>query len=347
MGGHFFKEKLQTELEYDCGVSYHVRVNKRKLSKKNLLYSNRAGKGIPSCPKIESCCTSTMRPFERQKQIWTEQDWQESRRSVFRSGNPFVDLEWSDSDHFNSNENSCRMVDSEIENPELSLKAFPQIPKSFSSSMSWSSTLSESSTFKPNPITQVIPGKLYLGCEDNSTDEDQLLALGITNILCLSNRIHQIHGIENEHFVMSDMGRTELKTFLAQVYPYMKRSQKGDKKLFVHCKLGQNRSPTLVIAFLIKSRGLTLYEAHKMLKEKRPLVQIHRNYAKMLLKLERNLLGETSLPDDWMEVDGFGPLDGVPYFKSEELTVEEQKSFKISQKSLNPSSTDSILTYAL
>merc|ERR1719419_694723 len=117
----------------------------------------------------------------------------------------------------------------------------------------------------------------------------------------------------------------------------MKRSQLiADNTLFVHCKLGQNRAPTLVIAFLIKNRGLTLYEAHKMLKEKRPLVQIHRNYAKMLLKLERSLLGETSLPDDWMEVDGFSPLDGVPYFKSEELTVEEQQSFKISQKIKTP-----------
>jgi len=202
------------------------------------------------------------------------------------------------------------------------------------SSIYKSSTLSESSTWiTPHPITEIIPGKLYLGCEDQAYNEDELLAMGITHIISVTNRINRIQGIEHEHFVMSDMGRTELDTLLAKVYPFMERAQQVEKKLFVYCKLGQNRSATLVISFLMKNRGLTLYEAHKMLKEQRPLVQIHQNYAKKLLKLERELFGETSLPEDWMELVGFDHLNWVPHFKSEELTVKEQQAFKISQES--------------
>jgi len=317
MGTYVFKQKLETELEYDCVV------NERKLSQRGLNDWKRAGIGILSCSRMESCCAPKMRSLEQRQWSWMGRDWNQSQISGF------VDLELLDPDHSDSLVSRSAILYLGGKNTQLNSKAsLPQ--NSYRSSISWSSTLSGSQTFKPYPFTEVISGKLYLGCEDNATNEDQLLALGITHVLSLSNRIYRIQGIEHEHFVMSDIGRTELDIVLAQVCPFMKRSQLADNKLFVHCKLGQNRAPTLVIAFLIKNRGMTLYEAHKMLKEKRPLVQIHRNYAKMLLTLERTILRETSLPDDWMEHDGY--LDGVPYFKSEEMTIEEQQLFKSKQK---------------
>jgi len=194
-----------------------------------------------------------------------------------------------------------------------------------------SSALLTSTTYIPNPITEVISGKLYLGCEDHAWDEEELLSLGITHILSVSNHINPIKGIDHKHFVMSDCGRTDLNTVVEKVYPFMERAQEMGKKLFVHCKLGQNRSATLVILFLMKNKGLTVYEAYKMLKEMRPLVQIHHNYAKMLLNLERELFGETSLPDDWMEFDEF-TMTGTPCYKNEELTWDEQHVFKMNQK---------------
>jgi len=192
--------------------------------------------------------------------------------------------------------------------------------------------MTEISTYTLNPITEVIHGKLYLGSEENAFNEEQLLALGINHVLSVSNSIKIIQGIDHEHFVMNDMGRTALDCVLDRVYPFMERAQQAENKLFVHCTLGQNRSPTVVIAFLMKNKGLTLYEAHKMLRKQRPLVQIHHNYAKMLLRLEKELYNETSLPDDWMEQDGRCFESGLPYFKSEDLTCEEQQSFKASQR---------------
>jgi len=195
-----------------------------------------------------------------------------------------------------------------------------------------SCTITTSPSYTPYPITEVIAGKLYVGSENNAFNEEQLLALGITHVLSVSNSINQIQGIEHQHFVMNDMGRTELDHVLDTVYPFMERAQQAEKKLFVHCTLGQNRSPTVVIAFLMKNKGLTLYEAHKMLRKQRPLVQIHHNYAKMLLSLEKKLYNETSLPDDWMEPDGCCLQTGLPYYKSEDLTSQEQLWFKDSQK---------------
>jgi len=199
-------------------------------------------------------------------------------------------------------------------------------PRSF-----WGSS-SRSSKFGPYPITEVIPDKLYLGCERRAFNDDELLALGITHVLSVTNHINSIEGIKHEHFVMHDRGKTELNKVLKKVYPFMKQAQKPKKKLFVHCKLGQNRSATVVISFLMKSSGLTLYEAHKMLKEKRPLIQVHRNYAKMLLQLDRELFGEASLPDDWMELDKVDYLSGTVLYKNEELTRDEQELFMTQKK---------------
>jgi len=208
------------------------------------------------------------------------------------------------------------------------LSATPTI----SSLRSFCGSSSRSSKFGPTPITEVIPDKLYLGCERRAFNDAELLALGITHILSVTNHINSIEGIEHEHFVMHDRGKTELNKVLKKVYPFMKQAQKPKKKLFVHCKLGQNRSATVVISFLMKSKGLTLYEAHKMLKEIRPLIQIHHNYAKMLLELDRELFGEASLPDDWMELDKVDYSTGAVCYKSEELTFDQQELFMTSKK---------------
>jgi len=216
-------------------------------------------------------------------------------------------------------------------------ECFISSPLSRYNSFSSNITLS----YTPTPVTEVIPEKLYLGSEDDAFNNEQhLLALGITHVISVTNRINRIQGMEHKHFVMNDMGRTELKTVLDAVYPFMERAQQAEKKLFVHCKMGQNRSATLVISFLMKNKGLTLYEAHKKLREQRPLVQINENYAKMLLRLERELYGETSLPDDWMELDHCSVQNGHLSFKSEDLTIEEQQSFKASQKLRNVSKID-------
>jgi len=94
-----------------------------------------------------------------------------------------------------------------------------------SSSCSSSARLT-STTYIPNPITEVIRGKLYLGCEDNAWDEKELLSLGITHIVSVSNHINPI---KHKHFVVNDCGRTDLNTIVVKVYPFMEQAQETGK----------------------------------------------------------------------------------------------------------------------
>ena len=44
------------------------------------------------------------------------------------------------------------------------------------------------------------------------------------------------------------------------------------KKIYVHCKNGHGRAPTLVAAYLIKTKGMTTDEAVAFIKERRPSI---------------------------------------------------------------------------
>ena len=56
----------------------------------------------------------------------------------------------------------------------------------------------------------------------------------------------------------------------------------GGKKVFVHCKNGHARSPTLVAAYLIKHQGMSVEDALKLINEKRPESHIEKSQRKVL-----------------------------------------------------------------
>merc|ERR1719233_2859738 len=82
----------------------------------------------------------------------------------------------------------------------------------------------------------------------------------------------------------------------------MKESQEPDNKLFVHCQLGQNRSASFVIGFLMKSRNLSLYEAYSFLKEKRELIHPHKKYLEQLRQLDLELHKVFSTPRNFLDI---------------------------------------------
>jgi len=149
-----------------------------------------------------------------------------------------------------------------------------------------------------------ITSQLYLGSFEDAKNEAKVVDLGITHILSLIGPKHPIKGIKYMHRPMNDHGHTNLKCLIKKIWAFVMNSQQPGNKLCVHCMSGQNRSATVMISILMKLNGEPnkLVDVYNLVKDKRPVIQINKLYAKQLLELERDLFGTTTMSDDWMKI---------------------------------------------
>ena len=56
-------------------------------------------------------------------------------------------------------------------------------------------------------------------------------------------------------------------------------------RVLVHCSAGESRSPTIVIAFLISTRGCTFLEAFSLVKERRPSINPNPSFVAQLKQI--------------------------------------------------------------
>jgi len=165
------------------------------------------------------------------------------------------------------------------------------------------------------PLTEVTP-KLFFGSFEDASNDEILASLGITHIISLVGHQHLIKGMKHKHKPMNDFGKTDLKGVINTLWSFVLESQEAQNKLFVHCQSGQNRSATVVLAILMKLRyGLNkLIDLYRMVKNKRPIIQINERYAKQLSDMEREIFGETSVPSGWMKINSYDMESGEVLF---------------------------------
>ncbi|XP_028756792.1 protein-tyrosine-phosphatase IBR5, partial [Neltuma alba] len=79
---------------------------------------------------------------------------------------------------------------------------------------------------------------------------------------------------------------TRINTFLAA-----EQCEKDKARVLVHCMSGKNRSPAIVIAYLMKSRGWRLSQSYQWVKERRPSVELSEGVSQQLQEYERKIYG--------------------------------------------------------
>lgn len=61
----------------------------------------------------------------------------------------------------------------------------------------------------------------------------------------------------------------------------------GGRTVYIHCRNGHGRSPTLVAAYLIRYKGMSVDEAEKFIKKSRPEIHIEKKQKKALEKFSQ------------------------------------------------------------
>jgi len=202
-------------------------------------------------------------------------------------------------------------------------------------------------TFYAIPLTEVTP-KLFFGSFEDANNEQKLKDLGITHIISLIGPKNEIKGIKHKHKPMSDYGRTDLKGVIATIWPFVLESQLDCNKLFVHCQSGQNRSATVVLSILLKLKNEKLDDLYRMLKKKRPVVQINEIYARQLSEIESELFGQTSVPKNWMSISSYdmesGDVEFNDEFQSDSSAVETGATMSNSVNEIKILNSHEVLT---
>jgi len=157
-------------------------------------------------------------------------------------------------------------------------------------------------SFEATPLTQVLP-QLYVGNEQDAQEAEKLIGLGITHVISIvgGGRYKDLYP-KHMYIPLRDNGSSNLLEKIDNSWDFVMESQEPGNKLFVHCQLGQNRSASFVIGFLMKFRNLSLYEAYAFLKEKRELIHPHKKYLEQLRQLDLELHKVYSTPRNFLDI---------------------------------------------
>ncbi|GLT79433.1 hypothetical protein SLA2020_509220 [Shorea laevis] len=152
-------------------------------------------------------------------------------------------------------------------------------------------------TEKPPLITH----SLFIGGALAARSIYTLEHLAITHILCLcSNEIGQSDCqypdlFEYKNYSICDSEDTNIGSIFEEASDFIDHVEQIGGKVLVHCFEGRSRSATLVLAYLMLRKNLTLLEAWTTLKRVHCRAQPNDGFAKILLDLDLKLHGKVSM----------------------------------------------------
>eukprot|EP00301_Raphidiophrys_heterophryoidea_P002063 c10964_g1_i1.p1 GENE.c10964_g1_i1~~c10964_g1_i1.p1 ORF type:complete len:183 (-),score=34.88 c10964_g1_i1:755-1303(-) len=133
---------------------------------------------------------------------------------------------------------------------------------------------------KPSYITDHI----YLGDETSATNLEFLRESNIDRILIASfglTKHFQDQGISYLQLDISDSPSTNITQFFDQAIEFITRTKQTN--VLIHCKHGVSRSASIVMAYLIKVRGMDFGEAMQLTKCRRNVVCPNSGFTKQLI----------------------------------------------------------------
>ncbi|KAF7834046.1 dual specificity protein phosphatase PHS1-like isoform X1 [Senna tora] len=150
---------------------------------------------------------------------------------------------------------------------------------------------------KPSLVTN----NLFIGGALAAKSLYTLQQLGITHILCLcTNEIGQSDSqfpdlFIYKNFSVCDDEDSNISSIFEEACDLISHVEEKGQRILVHCFEGRSRSVTLVLAYLMLRKKLTLLEAWNALKRVHRRAQPNDGFAKILVELDQKLHGKVSM----------------------------------------------------
>lgn len=145
--------------------------------------------------------------------------------------------------------------------------------------------------------SQITPA-LYLGARPNQKRVQELKGFGITHVVsCLrEDKRSQVAFLQKDfdHLFLGvhDGMHHDISECFSSFFEFAAAAARrdGETKLFVHCEVGVSRSATLAIAWMMKTEGMSFFDALCRVRSKRFQVLPNIGFASQLQRLEHDLL---------------------------------------------------------
>jgi len=142
-------------------------------------------------------------------------------------------------------------------------------------------------------MNEILENFLWLGDRFAASDTKVLKKLGITHLLTLyGTHEHEYElPVKARCIPLDDSGMTDLGSIFNRCFEFIDDA-KVNGKILVHCAAGVNRSPSIVVAYLMKNHRMRFHEAYEFVQEKRYCIQPAPSYRMQLLEYDKILYEE-------------------------------------------------------
>lgn len=142
-----------------------------------------------------------------------------------------------------------------------------------------------------------LPHDIYISGSTSANDPQTLEEYRIHAILTLGrkNFTDQFDSTSNPNryklLNIRDTTTTNLHAYFTEICDFIDNAI-GDGNVLVHSSLGKSRSPTAVMAYLIKKFGIDVQKAYELVSAKRKFVSPMPNYVKQLFDWKTQVVAE-------------------------------------------------------
>lgn len=143
--------------------------------------------------------------------------------------------------------------------------------------------------------TRILP-HLYLGCQRDVLNKELMQQNEIGFVLNASNTCPKPDFICDSHFLrvpVNDSFCEKILPWLDKSVDFIEKAKASNGRVLVHCLAGISRSATIAIAYIMKRMDMTLDEAYRFVKEKRPTISPNFNFLGQLLDFEKKIKAQT------------------------------------------------------
>ncbi|XP_068133405.1 dual specificity protein phosphatase 16 [Hyperolius riggenbachi] len=139
--------------------------------------------------------------------------------------------------------------------------------------------------------TRILP-HLYLGCQRDVLNKELMQQNEIAFVLNASNTCPKPDFICDSHFLripVNDSFCEKILPWLDKSVDFIEKAKASNGRVLVHCLAGISRSATIAIAYIMKRMDMSLDEAYRFVKEKRPTISPNFNFLGQLLDFEKKI----------------------------------------------------------